>query len=158
MATNHTQNYALNLWEPADKFVREEFNENSNKIDPAIKAVDAKADTKASTAALNALTQTVDQKARVIVGYYTGDGQASRIINLGVRPKAVFLYPGRGDLYRAMSYGNEYYGGAAFDGLENSDSPLSVVSSGFRVYCNNSNPPKYYSNNFDSIYYYFAFC
>ena len=36
MATNHTTNYALNLWEPTDKFVREEFNENTSKIDAAI--------------------------------------------------------------------------------------------------------------------------
>ena len=36
MATNHTENYNLNLWEPTDKFVREEFNENSEKIDVAL--------------------------------------------------------------------------------------------------------------------------
>ena len=35
MATNHTENYNLNLWEPTDKFVREEFNENTSKIDEA---------------------------------------------------------------------------------------------------------------------------
>ena len=36
MATNHTENYNLNLWEPTDKFVREEFNENTNKLDAAL--------------------------------------------------------------------------------------------------------------------------
>ena len=36
MATNHTTNYALNLWEPTDSFVREEFNENTSKIDEAL--------------------------------------------------------------------------------------------------------------------------
>ncbi len=28
MATNHTTNYQLNLWEPSDAFIRTEFNEN----------------------------------------------------------------------------------------------------------------------------------
>ena len=41
MATNHTENYNLNLWEPTDKFVREEFNENTNKIDAALGALSA---------------------------------------------------------------------------------------------------------------------
>ena len=49
MATNHTTNYNLNLWEPSDKFVREEFNENTTKLDAALA-------TKATTAALTAET------------------------------------------------------------------------------------------------------
>ena len=36
MATNHTTNYQLNLWEPGDSFLREEFNQNSQKIDAAL--------------------------------------------------------------------------------------------------------------------------
>ena len=39
MATNHTTNYQLNLWEPEDSFLREEFNENSQKIDGALKSI-----------------------------------------------------------------------------------------------------------------------
>ena len=56
MATNHTTNYNLNLWEANDKFVREEFNENTSKLDAAIKAVDTKANTKADQTALTAET------------------------------------------------------------------------------------------------------
>ena len=37
MATNHTTNYQLNLWEPQDDFLRSEFNENTQKIDAAVK-------------------------------------------------------------------------------------------------------------------------
>ena len=48
MATNHTTNYQLNLWEPEDSFLREEFNENSKKIDGALGA-------KADQSALDAL-------------------------------------------------------------------------------------------------------
>lgn len=86
MATNHTENYQLNLWEPEDAFLRTEFNENTEKIDAALKAeadartalgktVAAKADAstvaaltqtvngKADASALTALTQTVNGKA-----------------------------------------------------------------------------------------------
>ena len=63
MATNHTENYALNLWTPQDSFLREEFNENTEKIDAAIKAVDTKVSSKADASTLTALAQTVAQKA-----------------------------------------------------------------------------------------------
>ena len=36
MATNHTANYQLNLWEPGDSFLREEFNENTEKLEAAL--------------------------------------------------------------------------------------------------------------------------
>ena len=36
MATNHTTNYQLNLWEPGDSFLREEFNQNNRKLDVAL--------------------------------------------------------------------------------------------------------------------------
>ena len=61
MATNHTTNYNLNLWEASDKFVREEFNENTTKLDAALKAeADARAaaltaETTARTAAVQDL-------------------------------------------------------------------------------------------------------
>lgn len=36
MATNHTQNYNLNLWEPDDQVRRTEFNADNQKIDAAL--------------------------------------------------------------------------------------------------------------------------
>ena len=53
---NYTQNYQLNQWEALDKVQRTDFNADNAKIDAAMKAVDAKADTKADKSALSALT------------------------------------------------------------------------------------------------------
>ncbi len=38
MASNYTTNYGLCQWEPGDKFLREEFNQDNEKLDGAIKA------------------------------------------------------------------------------------------------------------------------
>ena len=100
MATNHTQNYALNLWEPADKFVREEFNENNEKLEAALVNHDAALASKASTAALNALSQTVAQKGncRIATGTYVGNDRYGEnnptVINLaalGAPPQVVIV-------------------------------------------------------------------
>lgn len=61
MATNHTTNYALNLWEPQDDFLREEFNENAQKIDAALTAHDT------------ALAKRGN--CRIITGSYVGNGE-----------------------------------------------------------------------------------
>ncbi len=114
MATNHTENYALNLWEPTDTFLRTEFNENTQKLDAALKAeADARAagdaalqtavNGKADASAVTALTQTVAGKADAsalsrkfgadnlpwVTGTYTGNADESsgeQHIALGFRP------------------------------------------------------------------------
>ena len=149
MATNHTTNYNLNLWEASDKFVREEFNENSTKIDAAIKAVDAKADTKADAAALtaettartsaiNSLTQAVNQRAQVAAGYYTGNGAASRSIYTGFTPKAVLVMLPGGTIYSSSSFGgSSCSGGLAVTGQAagSTNAPtVQIFSGGFTVF------------------------
>lgn len=44
MASNYTANYGLCQWEPGDKFLREEFNQDNEKIDTALEATAKKAD------------------------------------------------------------------------------------------------------------------
>ena len=58
MATNHTTNYQLNLWEPGDSFLREEFNQNSRKLDAAL---GQKADQSALDLLSNSLSALTDQ-------------------------------------------------------------------------------------------------
>ena len=58
MATNHTTNYQLNLWEPGDSFLREEFNQNSQKIDAALGALAGAAAAAATRVKLLELTST----------------------------------------------------------------------------------------------------
>ena len=76
MATNHTTNYALNLWEPTDAFLREEFNENTQKIEAAL-------DTKGN--------------CRIVYGSYVGTGRyggtesSATVLQLGFQPKLVIV-------------------------------------------------------------------
>ncbi len=121
MATNHTQNYQLNLWEPQDDFLRAEFNENTEKLDAALKAeADARAAgdaalqtavaAKADASTVTALTQTVNGKADVsalgrkfgtdnlpwVTGTYTGNAAETgeQHIVLGFRPRFLAIISG----------------------------------------------------------------
>ena len=113
MATNHTTNYDLNLWQPTDKFSREEINENTQKLDAAVKAVDTKANAKADASALNSLAQTVNAKAdaaalaaltqavagkgncSVVFGSYIGTGECGTdhptVLTFDRPPQMVFV-------------------------------------------------------------------
>ena len=72
MATNHTTNYQLNLWEPGDSFLREEFNQNSQKIDAALGELAA-------------------QDRPVELGSYTGNGAAQRQFSFAFLPQALIV-------------------------------------------------------------------
>ena len=72
MATNHTTNYQLNLWEPTDSFLREEFNENFGKLDAAVAA------------------------CVPVTGTYIGSrGESEQHIVLGFRPRLVLFMANR---------------------------------------------------------------
>ena len=152
MATNHTTNYALNLWEPTDAFVREEFNENTSKIDAAIKAVDAKADTKADASSLNSLSSIISTKARILVGTFTGNGAASRTIRIGATPRAVLVTNYIGVAYSPLGY----HGGLALDTSPSTvggQTIVSIVSGGFTVAYNGQS---ICSNEANEVYHYIA--
>ena len=40
MANSYTANYGLCQWEAGDQFIRSEFNQDNQKIDAALKAVE----------------------------------------------------------------------------------------------------------------------
>lgn len=63
MASNYTENFGLCQWETTDQVLRTEFNEDSTKIDAALKALTDRVAKKATLSDLNALTQTVSNKA-----------------------------------------------------------------------------------------------
>ena len=92
MATNHTEHYNLNLWEPSDKFVRAEFNENSQKIDAALAG---KTDTEVSAALRTDLT-TVQNKLPTAGPYRlvaeTAAASGAKQLNLSLSGVNVFDY------------------------------------------------------------------
>lgn len=75
---SYTQHYQLHQWASTDDFLRTDFNTDLEKIDTAL----------GNTHAL------AEEKCRIIVGTYTGDGTASRFIDLGATPQAVFVVCG----------------------------------------------------------------
>lgn len=81
MSTNQTTNYGLHSWEPEDKFLREEINENFDLLDAALnlKATQSDLDTLSAGA------------VKVVSGRYNGGGTGSRSISLGFRPKVVLI-------------------------------------------------------------------
>lgn len=156
MATNHTENYNLNLWEPTDKFIREEFNQNTTRLEAALVKHDGQianlSSTKADQTALNALSQTVagkanqsalstlsqtvNQKARIAVGYYTGNDAEARSVNVGFTPQAVLVMDTTGRTYHTMN-SSAIWGGLAVAGSsmisDGAEPALKIVSGGFQV-------------------------
>ena len=132
MASGQTANYQLNQWEAEDKVLRTEFNADNAKIDAALAAI-----------------------PKIVTGIYTGDGSASRFIDLGFTPKAVFVCTQSGLTYSPNASGHVFGGLAVAEEkiyLERFDSiypGVEIVENGFMVYqtiidnysaiqCNNS--------------------
>lgn len=146
MASNHTSNYNLNQWEPEDKVIRTEFNEDNQKIDAALGELANQLASKVDKAALDAVAATVP---KIAVGTYTGNGGQKRTIQIGFTPKAVFVNSFFGGVYDYYE-GRNYCGGLAvtggpvkWDNTVYEDTVLEVVSGGFRV----SNTSQYGNNS-----------
>ncbi|WP_107631309.1 hypothetical protein [Agathobaculum massiliense] len=112
-------------------------------------------------ATLQAHTAQLAQKAEVYFGTYTGDGAASRLINIGFTPKAVMVMCGG---YATYSKGSQthWYGGLALAGkpVKASDgrSVLNIEAGGFRVYTESTQVFADYvmSNTAERSYHYIA--
>ena len=89
MSTNKTQNYQLHSWTPQDEFHLTEINENFTALDTVLSVL--------------------PRKLEAVAGSYTGNGAASRLIDLGKKPVAVFTERVGG--FRHSS--NMVYGGLA---------------------------------------------
>ena len=141
MPTNHTTNYGLSQWVKSDQVRMEDFNADNAKIDAAIKAVEAAV-------------------PKVAAGTYTGDGAATRVIELGFTPKLVFVCDKIGHTVTSGNNAYSYYGGLALAGAPVTGSGhtiLAVVEGGFQV-AHAIEEYKYHvqSNAKATIYHYFA--
>lgn len=123
MSTNKTTNYKLHSWVAGDKFLRAEMNSNFAKLDAEL-------------------------FGRAVMGSYTGDGTASRLISLGFTPRAVVLSKDTGETYR---YPNTS-GGLALADMPMAGEALEIVSGGFRVKFSGSS----YTNHNGAVFYYLA--
>ena len=164
-----TEHYQLSQWDPNDQVKRTDFNEDNAKLDAALAA---KAESTSVNAALAELRATDAKKAdsssvdsrfdtqdgrltalegrlEAIVGTYTGDGEPSHVISLGVTPKLVLVEFPDGTRSRR--------GGMAVTGapmIYSGDIGIEIVDGGFRVTLVN-----YVEMNvLDAKYYYLALC
>ena len=138
MSTNKTTHYQLNQWEPEDKVLRTEFNEDNLKIDQALAAL-------------------AGAVPRIVTGTYTGDGTESRIIDLGFAPKAVFVSAEAGNTY--SSAGSGHYGGLVLAGHPVKVSQylvLEIEGTGIRVHFKRTDYYGIYANVANTLYYYVA--
>ena len=67
-----------------------------------------------------------NEKCTLVTGYYTGDGEPYRVIDLGAKPKAVFVLGAGCNLLKD----GLYYGALA---VAERDSIIYIVENGFRV-------------------------
>ena len=147
---NHTTNYQLSQWAKSDQVKMEDFNADNLKIDGALKA---EADARA--AAVQAVADTVP---KIAAGTYTGDGAATRVIELGFTPKAVYVCPPNGEVYAWHSY-HYYRGGLAVTGAPagpGNAPTVEIVDGGFRVAFDDSTNNKIQSNSNGLVCHYLA--
>ena len=91
MSANKTANYHLNQWEPEDKVLREEFNEDNKKIEDALTAL-AAADATES-AARKVLETSITSKGNCTIEMFTYSGTDANptTINFPRRPFAFIV-------------------------------------------------------------------
>jgi len=113
MSSQKTPRYGLHKWEPADDFLREEFNENFQFLEERVLHLE--------------------------FGKYMGDASAEQFIDLGFVPKAVYVYREDGQTGSVYSTNSYRYGGLATADMPlvvNSATMLKLEGTGFWVYYN----------------------
>ncbi|MEA4955191.1 MAG: hypothetical protein VB096_06720 [Pseudoflavonifractor sp.] len=113
MASNQSTHFQLNLWEPGDNFLREEFNENFTKLDEAVAA-----------------------GTRLTTGSYVGNGQATQTITLDFTPKAVLVLPAGGNFFSngSPSYTNGGLAAGGSSAKKSEGTLVSICTGGFQIY------------------------
>lgn len=94
MASQQTPNYRLSRWEGTDRILVEEFNDNWDKIDTAIKgnAGTIAAEVSARESGDSTLRTTLQAalakcgNCQIFVGAFTGDGAAARTLTFSGKP------------------------------------------------------------------------
>lgn len=104
VSQNQTERFGLHLWEPGDDFLREEFNENFEALDDAV---------------------------RVVCGSYTGNGAAGRVVTLGFTPTAVIVK--RPENFEVYFSDSELMYVPAIAVIGVTGNTVNVVEGGFRV-------------------------
>lgn len=138
MASGQTEHFGLNQWNAEDKVLREEFNHDNAKIDEMLKTI-----------------------PQLVFGTYTGDGQATRTIELGFTPSALYVVASDGMSFREYNGSSQFCGGLVFHGEPALDTfkkrmILEICENGFRVAYNVDYSFYLFTNQPDMKYHYIA--
>lgn len=138
MASGQTEHFGLNQWNAEDKVLREEFNRDNAKIDEMLKTI-----------------------PQLVFGTYTGDGQATRTIELDFTPSALYVVASDGTPFRHIGGTSQHCGGLIFWGEPALDTFkkrafLEICENGFRVAYNVDYSIYLCTNQPDEKYHYIA--
>lgn len=144
-----TTNYNLCQWAAEDRIMRSDFNADNQKIDAALATM-----------------------PRIVTGTYVGDGTASRFIDLGFTPRALYVCAESGAAFDQYTSNDDYLryirGGLALPGhplrdrtfSDSETIALSIVNGGFQTVCTSrvvGNPKiMLYTNEKNVTYHYIA--
>lgn len=100
-------------------------------------------------------------KSEVVFGTYTGDGTASRTINLGFTPVAVIVYTNKGQQFWGQQT-QHAMGGLALYGFpcqlgDEARPVIEITDGGFKVFLGSSGSPYIQTNNTVDTYYFIAY-
>ena len=136
-----TSNYGWKQWEAWERPAMADVNGCVTAIDSQLKA------------SADDLAGQIAEKAEVVTGVYSGNGNSSRTINLGFTPKAVLVVTrdgmvrNAGDLYGGLALADHPLIYANVNGVEITSGGFTVRSvefSGYKVACNMAGSVYYY--------------
>ncbi|MCI7282128.1 hypothetical protein [Dysosmobacter sp.] len=159
MASQQTPNYKLSRWAGTDRILVEEFNDNWDKIDAALKGnADAvAAETAARDEEKKALQALIGQRGNCFVefGSYTGTGNRLRTMTFSHKPILVIIR-------NCTNYSSPLHlvmiqGAANANGYENSSAAsVALAWSGNSVSITTSSSAAYSFDRSDEQYFYAA--
>lgn len=128
-----TEYYQLSLWDMEDEPTRAIHNEDNEKIEAALNTI-----------------------PKVRMSSYTGNGEASQDVDLGAKPKLVFVWKlGGNSIFSTYQcnwgLANEW-GGTTLQSMK----ALELTENGFRVFCASSGNYDVNTNKADIVFCYLA--
>lgn len=126
-----TEHYGLMLWNGTSAISREMVNETAKTIDRSLANIQKAAEDQLEEKTVE-LSTALAEKAELVTGSYTGDGELTRMIELEFHPQAVLVVDEAG----AMQSSRASYGGLAVESsptIHGGTTIVEIVDDGFRV-------------------------
>jgi len=160
MSAKYTKNYKLCQWEPGDKVLRTDFNEDNAKLEAALAKISASAD--GAGAAVRELAGKAYTANFLPVEFGTYSGRQAggtttvQYINLGYQPRAVIVVPSHFGGAVQTSDGRWIRYGGFSQTVAETTTTLNLTKTGFCVANRSDYSSQTYLNLSGTSYIYFA--